>query len=277
MRLFAVDGASEGLGELLSALREAEPEAVLTGFSSADAALNAAEDRDTRPDAVFTEVRTPELDGLELAARLRKAAPECKVVFVTAHPEYALEAFRLHARGYVLKPATPERLREELDELLPRRPAREAEMLTARCFGAFEVFWRDAPLRFSRKKSKELLAYLIGRQGEWCSTEEIVSALWEDNEGSDPKHYLRVLTMDLSNTLEQIGMQRVLRRRRGFLAVDRDAVNCDYYRFLAGEKEAMDAFRGQYMALYSWGEITLGFLYFKSLEQNHFAEGYGEL
>lgn len=68
---------------------------------------------------VFTDICMPGLGGLELAVRLRDACPTAKTVFVTAHAGYAVEAFAIHAQGYVLKPLTAERVREELAALPP--------------------------------------------------------------------------------------------------------------------------------------------------------------
>jgi two-component system LytT family response regulator/two-component system response regulator AlgR len=58
-------------------------------------------------DALFLDVKMPELDGLSLRASLR---PDLPVVFVTAHAEHAVDAFTLDAVDFLLKPVTTERL-----------------------------------------------------------------------------------------------------------------------------------------------------------------------
>ncbi len=52
-------------------------------------------------------------------------------------------------------------------------------------------------------------------------------------------------------------------RERRQLAVRRDLVDCDYYRMLEGDMEAVNAFDGTYMPEYSWAELTTGRLYFR--------------
>ena len=42
-------------------------------------------------------------------------SPDTKIVFVTGYPDYALDAYQIHADGYILKPATPDRILEELE------------------------------------------------------------------------------------------------------------------------------------------------------------------
>ena len=77
------------------------------------------------------------------------------------------------------------------------------------------------------------------------------------------KHRLRNLTYDLRKTLADIGLERLLLHRRNQLAILPELVDCDYYRMLDGDMEAVNAFRGEYMAQYSWAELTKGNLYFR--------------
>lgn len=66
-----------------------------------------------RPDVLLLDVQMPEMSGLEVAAALPgDEAPV--VIFVTAHDEFALQAFQAHAVDYLLKPVDPERLRDAL-------------------------------------------------------------------------------------------------------------------------------------------------------------------
>lgn len=66
-----------------------------------------------RPDLVLLDVQMPEVDGFDVLQRVgADAMPE--VVFVTAHEEYTLRAFRVNALDYVLKPIDPERLGEAI-------------------------------------------------------------------------------------------------------------------------------------------------------------------
>jgi two-component system LytT family response regulator len=66
-----------------------------------------------KPDLVLLDVEMPGCDGLDVARRL--PAPRPLVVFVTAYDRYALQAFDVHAVGYLLKPVSRERLGNALD------------------------------------------------------------------------------------------------------------------------------------------------------------------
>ncbi len=67
-----------------------------------------------RPQVLFLDIRMPGLSGLEAAHALAEDWPEGEpfplLVFVTAHDEYAIQAFERAAVDYVLKPVSPERL-----------------------------------------------------------------------------------------------------------------------------------------------------------------------
>ncbi|UNC91089.1 LytR/AlgR family response regulator transcription factor [Candidatus Contubernalis alkaliaceticus] len=58
--------------------------------------------------AVFLDIEMPGLDGLSTAARIKRHQPDVFVVFVTAHPHYAVDAFQLKAVDYLIKPITRE-------------------------------------------------------------------------------------------------------------------------------------------------------------------------
>ncbi len=62
-----------------------------------------------KPDLLLLDIQMPKLDGFEVL-QLLTHRPE--VIFTTAHDEYALQAFEVHAVDYLLKPFTKERLLE---------------------------------------------------------------------------------------------------------------------------------------------------------------------
>ena len=67
-----------------------------------------------KPDIVLLDIRMPGLDGLQVAARLCEREAPPAVIFVTAHDEFALEAFKVSAVGYLVKPVRQEDLEEAL-------------------------------------------------------------------------------------------------------------------------------------------------------------------
>lgn len=68
-----------------------------------------------KPDVVFLDVQMPGMQGIDVADILPQPSP--LVVFVTAHEEYAVRAFDVHATDYLLKPVRSERLLRTMERL----------------------------------------------------------------------------------------------------------------------------------------------------------------
>ena len=99
------------------------------------------------PELVLLDMTMPELDGLAVARALIKRDQAPAVVFVTAHENFAVEAFDLDAVDYVLKPVTPERLERAVVRAIARRSTRvrgEPQWLTE-----FWVPYRSELLRIA--------------------------------------------------------------------------------------------------------------------------------
>jgi two-component system response regulator AlgR len=79
------------------------------------------------PDLILLDMTMPEVDGLSVAKTLSKQDHRPAVVFVTAHDNYAVEAFDLDAVDYVLKPVKPERLDRAIQRAVARRGDGERE------------------------------------------------------------------------------------------------------------------------------------------------------
>lgn len=264
MPVFTIDDERPALETLNNAVREAIPSAEIRAFRRAAEALDYMEQHGVKPEIVFSDIRMPGIDGLVLAVRIKTLSPETRIVFVTAYSDYALKAFQVHASGYLVKPVSAAQILEALKYVSPGISAAD-NRLRVQCFGNFEVFWNGKPVLFKRRKSKELLAYLIDREGAFCYAEEIIAVLWEDETNlRNGKHKLRNLISDLKTSLS--GAEGILIRQRDGLAVNRASVNCDYFRMLDGEAEAVNAFRGEYMTQYSWAEMTMSKLHFRENE-----------
>ena len=107
--------------QLVTALNDAWPELAIVGQAS-NGREAIAMVRSLDPDIVFLDIRMPELDGIQAAQALAGAT---HVVFVTAHDQFAIDAFQQGAVDYLLKPAEPERVAltcQRLRERLQHKP-----------------------------------------------------------------------------------------------------------------------------------------------------------
>lgn len=242
---------------------EASPDITETAcFQSAVDALEWVKENPV--DIAFLDIQIHQMTGLELAEELKAINPRLPIVFCTGYDNYAREAFKVHASGYLSKPIYPEDVQEQIDAIREMMGGFEEDepKLVVECFGNFEVYADGKPLVFKRKKSKELLAYLIDRKGATVSVGQIAAALWEDDlDEKNARNYVYQVLHHLKVVLKEADFQEVLITRADGYAVDKSMLDCDYYKYLEGNPEAVKLFQGEYMFQYSWAEETCGQLF----------------
>lgn len=235
-----------------SVIKKCEPDANIVVCENAGEALK--EFKKTSFDVAFLDIEMSEMNGIELAKKIKKISPLTNIIFSTAHPQYTSEAMSMHASGYVQKPLTEKKVRLELDNL--RHPIERKDGLKIQAFGNFEVFYNGDPLRFKYSKTKEMLAYLVDRNGAVVESAEIRAVLWEDDE--DRTSYMKQLRKDLTDTLRSVNSEDILVIIRGGLGLVTNKVKCDFFDYLEGTPKGINSYHGEYMQQYSWAEVTHG-------------------
>ena len=263
LRVICVDDEKPTLQHIVSLCGQIAEIADAQGFTRAGEALAWLEAHPC--DLALLDICLPEMDGILLAKKIREAHPDTDIVFVTGHAQYAVDAFSIHARGYVLKPVTLARLRDEVAHVLslhgdaqPERPAARIEVKT---FGNFDVLVDGKPVHFRRAKAKELLAFLVEKQGRGITREEAFRTLWEDRPYDRPgQKQLDVILRSLRATLAEHGIEEILSVQRGAISIVPRLISCDMYRFLLGDVTAIGEYRGEYMTAYSWASLQEAYL-----------------
>ena len=92
---------------------------VIGTANDGEAALRLAEK--LNPEVLLLDMTMPGMDGLTVARRLAKFDNPPAVIFVTAHEDFAVEAFDLEAVDYVLKPVAADRLERAIERAVARR------------------------------------------------------------------------------------------------------------------------------------------------------------
>jgi two-component system LytT family response regulator len=118
----AVVADDEPMGrQRLVRLLQAEPDVeVLAACDTGEQALDAI--RAHAPDVAFLDIQMPGLDGFDVVEALEGEEVPA-IVFVTAHDQYAVRAFEVHAFDYLLKPVDDARLRTALARVRERERA----------------------------------------------------------------------------------------------------------------------------------------------------------
>lgn len=253
MRILAVDDEKLMLERLVRCITEAVPQAEVVSFQKATECLAYA--MKEQVDVAFMDIRMRMMDGMELARQIKLLQPKINIIFTTGYSDYIYDAVsEIRCSGYVLKPVTTEQIRRELDNLRHPIEQQSGAKVHMQCFGNFEVFVDGKVLPLKPEKMKELLAYLVDRKGALCSNSELLTVLWEDD--GDHYDYLKKCKKSLVAALDEVGCKDVLVSKRGSIGVDKDAFSCDYYDWIEGKPSGINAYQGQYMTQYSWGEMT---------------------
>jgi two-component system response regulator LytT len=154
LRVLAVDDERPALEDLARLLDSAPAVSdVVVADSGGDALRSLA---DQRFDAIFLDVRMPELDGLELASVLDQFASPPALVFVSAYEDGAVGAFEhdLHPLDYLMKPVSRSRIAQALDRVLAARDGDAAGPASSHGAGDGEI----VPVEHQRGGATKLVA-----------------------------------------------------------------------------------------------------------------------
>ena len=212
-------------------------------------------------DIVLLDIDMPGMNGLELAAEIRKIRPDIPIIFLTGYEQYALNAYEVHPAGYLLKPVNRDKLASEIAYAYRAARQEPACRVEAHTFGNFDLLVDGKPVSFKQARCKELMAYLIDRQGASVTRREAFAILWEDRLYTrSMQKQLDALIRSMRTTLTDLGVGEIFEIRSGGMRVNPELISCDAWRYLAGDPEARQAFRGEYMSNYSWAELSSGAL-----------------
>lgn len=164
-----------------------------------------------QPDVVFTDIEMPMVSGLTLTARIKECCPEAEVVFVTAHKQYAVEAFEQYALDYLLKPLVLERVRKTVQRVETRLKEKslayksvEPEVVIT-LMGDVTVRKRGEVLDFKWRSGKvrEVFAFLLHNRHRNVPKLEMIESLWPGEEAEKSHSSLNMVLYRLRNRITQ--------------------------------------------------------------------------
>ncbi|QGX40354.1 LytR/AlgR family response regulator transcription factor [Permianibacter aggregans] len=127
MKLLLVDDEPLARERLRALIQESFDDIDIVA-EAADGVQALAEAGKHLPDVVLLDVRMPGMDGIETARHLAQLEPPPAVIFTTAYDDYALEAFGVHALGYLLKPIKQDKLEAALQSVIKPNRAQIAAL-----------------------------------------------------------------------------------------------------------------------------------------------------
>ncbi|MBQ9000925.1 MAG: helix-turn-helix domain-containing protein [Eggerthellaceae bacterium] len=119
--IILVDDNRPVLSDCLSVMEEVLPNATITGFTWPQEALDYAKENGVA--LAVLDIELGNESGFDLCRALIEANPHTNVVYLTAYPDYSLDAWDTEACGFMVKPLTPEAVRKQLGKLRYPLPA----------------------------------------------------------------------------------------------------------------------------------------------------------
>lgn len=195
IRALVVDDEVHAREELAALLRETGAIEVVGTCANAVEAIPAV--RRERPDVLFLDVQMPAVSGFELLAMLDPEETP-RVVFVTAHDEFAVRAFEENAADYLMKPVERARLARTVERL--QRPAAPAAAALAPaairripCQGSRSIRLVDVD-EVESVRSSEAGVYVITAAGEHFT--ELTLRVLEERAGLVRCHKQHLVNVD---------------------------------------------------------------------------------
>lgn len=186
---------------------------IIGKFTNPHIALKTLQDLEV--DIVFLDMEMGDLHGLEFAEQLATKQPNIEVVFVTAHPQFALEAFEVNAIDYLLKPVDHNRLAKTMRKLhgrMTNKPNRtaisqtEQSDLFVQVMGEFHLLDRERnEIKWRTRKVKELFILLWHHKESGIHRSLIIMELWPELREDRAVALMHTTIYQLRKTIRQIG------------------------------------------------------------------------
>lgn len=143
----------------------------------------------SKPDVVFLDIKMSDMTGLELAGKIVDMGSDIEIIFVTAYDKYALEAFRVNAIDYILKPFSSDDIKKAITRLKKVKPLNDVSQMTADkgriyCFGRLSVYGAGGKeaIKWRTAKTEELFAFMLENLNSEVMKWKIMQVLWPECE-----------------------------------------------------------------------------------------------
>ncbi len=234
-RIVVVDDEKKALERFERLIKEEDRIRLLGTFTNPHEALDFIKTH--KVDIVFADIEMPEISGLELADLIAEIDPSVDVVFVTAYSQYALQAFQVHAVGYLLKPIEVEDIKKQMHQIVKRRDLRSQEpqkhKCVVQCLGQFLCYRNEREfVNWRTAKAEELLGFLLHYRGKPASKDKIMDTLWPDMDPQKASQNLHSNLHYVRDLMKSIGFEDIIVRNRENYRLNTDSIDCDMLQFM---------------------------------------------
>ncbi len=243
-----VDDEVPALEELQYHLSKYPDVSVIDMYSNPMVAIEAIQAK--KPDLVFLDIDMPFINGMEFALKIQDINIKTEIVFVTAHHEYSLQAFEVHALDYILKPIADERFSKTMARVIEQcnirnDQSKKSESVFIKCFGKFDIIKNDKMgnevLKWRTAKTRELFLYLLCRHDKTITKNELINVLFEGFEEKKAQNNLYVTMFYLKKSLDNFGTTEISIKENYTLNVSPGICDfIDFMRFIDNDPETYD-------------------------------------
>lgn len=177
---------------------------------------------DYAPDLAFLDIQMPDLNGFEVLKEEKVVLPF--IIFVTAHNQYALQAFDVHAIDYLLKPFDDERFMQALEHAHKQIQLKDNTLLHQKMIQLLETH--------QHQQTEELTAFEIKEKGK-TKLVKVQDIYWLEAQGNYLKIHVAsgkyLIRQTLQSLEEQLDQQVFLRVHRSII------VNANYVQHIQYE------------------------------------------
>lgn len=211
-------------------------------------------------DVAVLDVKMPKIDGITLAEKMIDIDGNIKIVIISGYSQNEDDIKRRLGENFVsilYKPYDSAAFNKVFASITP------SPKIFIKTFNGFDLFVNGKAVRFSSAKAKELLALLADANGSYVQMETAACYLWQDKDAEHGKNLYRDAVCRLRLTLQQNGIERLVRFERGCAIIDTERAECDYWNILKNG----GVFVARYLPQYEWAVDTEAMLAIKYGEQ----------
>ncbi len=269
IRAIIVDDEQPAVEKMTRLLGDSGVVEIKGAFTDAASAVESL--KNTMVDVVFLDIEMPSMSGMTLSQKLTEIDQNIAIVFTTAYSKYAVEAFRLDAMDYLMKPFDREQLKQTLDRIIQKKNIKVGVYSNKiYCFDKFKVINENSKVSFRTAKAEELFAFFIDKYGAEVSRSEIIDQIWPEFDGDKAVDNFNSNLYYMKKALRNNGFKIEVERNKDKYKLMIDSGYCDYFEFMSfisNEKdikdniiirleEAINLYKGEYLNGndYTWAE-----------------------
>ena len=191
---------------------------------------------DIRPEVIFLDINMPDESGIDIARSISKLSNPPEIIFVTSYDNYALDAFKVNAFDYLVKPLKKEEILRIINKLDLRLGLANKEKiangrLRVKALGGIDIRFgeNNKKLKFPTAKAEELFLYLIFYNVNMHSKWHLIDILWPDKDEDKGETNLRTTVYRINQAFNDNRIELKIKSDGGFYGLDIEGIEVDAF------------------------------------------------